>query len=146
MRRLHLAIGLCTVVLFLISGQLMRHHTPPMDTLSPTLRLLHRSRHIYILMIGLVNLVLGLYMQPTLGKFRVAAQRLGSALLLMSAGLSVVAFAVEPALGFRPDMLWSRFALYSVFAGCVLHFFSAATFARNVAARRAAAASDSSHS
>src|SRR5215469_7945765 len=34
MRKLHLAVGILAVVTFLISGQLMRHHSPPMTALS----------------------------------------------------------------------------------------------------------------
>src|SRR5438067_1680404 len=49
MRKLHLTIGVLTLIAFVITGQIIRHHTPPMRTLSDGVRLMYRSRHIYIL-------------------------------------------------------------------------------------------------
>ena len=63
MRRFHLIVGMAVVVVFLLTGLWMRRHEPPMNTLSDAMRLMHRSRHIYILASGLVNLMLGLYIQ-----------------------------------------------------------------------------------
>jgi hypothetical protein len=85
------------VIVFLITGQFMSHHTPPMVTLSDSARLMFRSRHIYILAGGLVNLVLGVYLQRQVGGWRRVVQTAGSALLIASPALLVVAFIVEPA-------------------------------------------------
>ena len=63
MRRLHLSVGIAGVIAFLVTGQLMRHHTPPLTALSDSVRLMYRSRHIYILGSALVNLVLSLYLE-----------------------------------------------------------------------------------
>ena len=59
MRRYHLWVGGLIVVVFLITGQFMRHHGPPMGALSDSTRLMFRSRHIYLLASGLVNLMWG---------------------------------------------------------------------------------------
>jgi hypothetical protein len=59
MRRYLLWVGVLVVGVFLITGQFMRHHEPPMGTLGDSVRLMFRSRHIYILASGLVNLMLG---------------------------------------------------------------------------------------
>lgn len=83
MRAVHRWIGLLTVVVFLISGQFLRHHHPPMDTLSDSARLLLRSRHIYILASGLVNLMLGLYVQRVAG-WRGVVQVIGSGLVMVA--------------------------------------------------------------
>jgi hypothetical protein len=120
MRATHLSIGLLTVAVFLATGQLLRHHHPPTDTLSDSARLMLRSRHIYILASGLVNLMLGLYMQRKAG-WRGTLQLIGSGLLLISPAMLVVAFVTEPASGFRPELWWSSMGLYALFGGAMLH-------------------------
>jgi hypothetical protein len=121
MRRLHLAVGVFTVVAFLITGQFMRHHTPPLVDLSDSARLMFRSRHIYILAAGLVNLVLGLYLQRQAGGWRRVVQTAGSAFLIASPALLVIAFTVEPRRGFHEEMRWSAAGLYVLFAGSMAH-------------------------
>ena len=121
MRTVHLAVGALTVVVFLGTGQLLRHHTPPMASLSDATRLLYRSRHIYILASGLVNLMLGLYMQRQAAGWRATVRAVGSGLVLASAPLLMAAFALEPRLGFQPEMNWSSSGLYALFGGSVLH-------------------------
>jgi hypothetical protein len=78
-RKLHLTVGIIAVIAFLITGQFMRHHTPPMPTLTDGTRLMFRSRHIYILSAGLVNLVLGVYLQRQAKGWRRAVQGAGAA-------------------------------------------------------------------
>jgi hypothetical protein len=120
MPRIHLWSGGLTVAVFVISGQLMRHHQPPMDTLPESVRLMFRSRHIYILAGGLVNPMLGLYLQPA-AAWRGVVQLIGSGMLVISPALLMAAFAVETASGFRPEMFWSSLGLYLLFGGCMLH-------------------------
>ena len=59
MKRLHLIIGLTVVVIFLLTGQYMEyvHNRLLLDGT----RMLYRSRHIYLLLAGLLNLILGIY-------------------------------------------------------------------------------------
>ena len=121
MRRLHLAVGLLTVVAFLITGQFMGHHTPPMAALSDSVRLLFRSRHIYILASGLVNLVLGLYLQRHTRGWRRVVQAIGSGFLIASPALLIVAFTVEPGRGFQHEMRWSQDGLFLLFLGSMAH-------------------------
>lgn len=121
MRRLHLGVGVFAVVTFLITGQFMRHHIPPMLALSDSVRLMFRSRHIYILAAGLVNLILGVYLQRQAEGWRRAVQSVGSALLITSPALLVLAFAVEPSHGFRAEMRWSAAGLYVLFLGSMAH-------------------------
>jgi hypothetical protein len=119
------------VVVFLVTGQLMRHHEPPMAALSEGVRLMHRSRHIYILSSGLVNLMLGLYLQEPMAGWRGATQTVGSFLLLASPVLLTVAFAVEGARGFQPELVWSHLGLYALFGGCMAHAASSIGVPRN---------------
>ena len=121
MRRFHLAIGALGVIAFLITGQFMRHHTPPLLTMSDGARLMFRSRHIYILGGGLVNLMLGLYLQRHAAGWRRGAQTLGSVLLLAAPLLLTLAFVVEPGAGFQGEMPWSHTGLYVLFGGSMLH-------------------------
>jgi hypothetical protein len=124
MRRLHLWFGLLAVAAFLLTGQFMHHHQPPVATMADSIRLLYRSRHIYILASGLVNLMLGLYLQPRPAGWRLKAQIIGSALLTVSPLLLIWAFGAEPARGLQPEMWRSHAGLYALFGGCMLHLAS----------------------
>ena len=94
-----------------------------MDALSDAVRMVFRSRHIYILASGLVNLMLGLYLQPLKGRSG-TVQRTGSGLLLVSPVLLISGFALETAAGAHPGGMWSQFGLYALFGGSMLHFAS----------------------
>jgi hypothetical protein len=124
MRGFHLVVGIVAVTAFLITGQFVRHHQPPMATLGDATRLMFRSRHIYILSAGLVNLMLGLYLELQVASWRRMGQIAGSVLLLGSLVLLILAFVLEPVRGFQPDMHWSAAGLYALFAGCMVHFVS----------------------
>jgi hypothetical protein len=115
-----------TVVVFAITGQFMKHHSPPMPVLGDAARLMYRSRHIYILASGLVNLVLGLYLQGRAGGWRRMVQNIGSVLVAASAPVLIAAFIVEPGHGFQAEMIWSSIGLYALFGGCVAHAASGA--------------------
>jgi hypothetical protein len=128
MRRLHSAVGLFAVVAFLVTGQYMRHHTPPMAALSDSNRLMFRSRHIYILAGGLVNLVLGLYMRRQPRGWRRIVQTAGSALLIASPALLITAFILEPGRGFQEEMPWSSRGLFLLFGGSMAHLISRRVF------------------
>jgi hypothetical protein len=124
MRKLHLAVGVLTVMAFLITGQLMRHHVPAMRTLEDGERLLFRSRHVYILASGLVNLMLGLYLQRWAGAWRTAFQIIGSILLIAAPVLLLLAFHAEPRLGIHAHLWRGAMGLFALFGGCMLHLLS----------------------
>jgi hypothetical protein len=85
---------------------------------------MYRSRHPYILAGGLVNLVLGLYLQRHAAGWRRVVQAAGSAFLMGSPALLVLAFAVEPGRGFQEEMRWSAAGLYAPFVGSMVHWFA----------------------
>jgi hypothetical protein len=92
---LHRWLGLATLILFILTGQIMIHHQPPVANMEMPLRLLFRSRHIYVLLGGLVNLLIGLrYVLPAAG-WRRRAALFGSGLVLLSVPLLSAAFFVE---------------------------------------------------
>jgi len=92
--------------------------------LSDAARLMLRSRHIYILASGLVNLMLGLYLRRHAAGWGRIAQRIGSGLLIASTPLLILAFLVEPEKGFQPEMWWSAAGLYALFGGSMAHLAS----------------------
>jgi len=121
MRRLHLVIGIIAVVAFVTTGQIMGRHQPPLSTLTDATRLLYRSRHIYILAAGLVNLMLGLYFQAAFQGWRRVVQTVGSVLAVIAPVLLVLAFASEPATGLPLENGWASYGLFALFGGCMLH-------------------------
>lgn len=95
MRRLHIILGLVVLVIFLITGQFMEAYFPDKGAISPDLRLLMRSRHIYILFSSLIHIVLGLYLQIHPQRWRRVLQFTGSFLLVLGSVLLIWAFVAE---------------------------------------------------
>ncbi|MEP6788848.1 MAG: hypothetical protein ABJB40_10485 [Acidobacteriota bacterium] len=95
MRRLHLILGLLLFIVFVVTGRYMRVDFPDKDLMPQDLRLLMRSRHIYILFNGLIYLVLGVYLQVRPQTWRRIFQYLGSVLLVLSSVLLVWGFVFE---------------------------------------------------
>ncbi|HTT07495.1 MAG TPA: hypothetical protein VMH34_01715 [Gammaproteobacteria bacterium] len=117
---LHRWFGLATLVLFMFTGQIMIHHQPPVADMEMPLRLLFRSRHIYVLLGGLVNLLVGLrYVLPAAGWRRIAALS-ASGLALSSAPLLGAAFFAEAAGTGRPGPL-SPLGLVAAFLGACVY-------------------------
>ena len=120
MRPVHLIFGAALFVIFLTTGRFMRVDFPDKDVIPQELRLLMRSRHIYILFSALIHLVLGIYLQirPELG--RKILQYSGSLVLIASSVLLVWAFIIETySLQQYSDI--SRFGIYTSLAGVGLH-------------------------
>jgi hypothetical protein len=120
-RRIHLIIGLLGVIAFVITGQVMARHVPNMHTLSPEVRMMYISRHIYLLGAALVNLVLGLYLQTNPPGWRRILQHIGSLLIVLSVVSLLMAFVSEPALGMAGRSWQSFFGLIALFAGVMTH-------------------------
>jgi len=119
LRTAHLVVGAITVGAFLVTGLVMFGHEPPLSTLDWGDRLLFRSRHIYILAAGLVNLSLGIgYALPESAMRRSAAMA-GSLFVLASSVLLFFAFFAEPMAGREPGP-FSMSGLFSLFGGVLL--------------------------
>jgi hypothetical protein len=120
LRMAHLIVGAIAVVAFLITGMLMSGHDPPVAAMELGDRLLFRSRHIYLLCGGLVNLALGVhYGLPDRASRRGLAVT-GSVLALVSTALLFFAFFAEPMAGRLPGYV-SGYGLFGLFGGVVLH-------------------------
>lgn len=124
MRRIHLVWGVLVLVAFAASGQVMLRHVPPMRLLSDDVRLMYRSRHIYLLGSGIANVLLGLYVVPRRRRGERGLQYAGSLLLLAAPMLLGVAFLAETGHGI--DRTWrSAYGLKMMLGGTMLHFVAA---------------------
>jgi len=120
MRRVHLIFGILLFVAFVVTGRYMRVDFPDKDLISPELRILMRSRHIYILFSALIHISLGSYFQMRQQLWRKILQYSGSVVLFMSGGLLLWAFIVESyQLQQFSDI--SRWGIYTSLAGVGLH-------------------------
>ncbi len=120
MRWFHLVFGLVLFVVFLITGQYMRADFPDKEVIGQDLRLLMRSRHIYILFNALVHIALGLYIQVRPQLWRKGFQFAGSAALTAAAAFLVLAWRTETyELQHFSDL--SREGIYLSLAGVALH-------------------------
>lgn len=110
------------LVAFLTTGRFMRWDFPDKEIIPQDLRILMRSRHIYILFSALIHLILGIYLttQPTI--WRKTLQITGSILLTGAGTLLIWAFIHETyyARGFSE---LSRLGIYLSLAGVLFHLF-----------------------
>jgi hypothetical protein len=92
----HRTLGLIAIALFFATGLLMCWHHVAQLPADSGLRMLFRSRHIYLLFSGLVNLSLGMgFVLPSTGRgSRIALA--GSVLTLSAPVLLATAFFLEP--------------------------------------------------
>jgi hypothetical protein len=120
MRRVHLILGILLFVVFLTTGQFMRANFPDKDIIPQELRLLMRSRHIYILYCAFLHILLGVYLQVLPEGWRKLVQYAGSAVLILSAILLVWAFVAETYTYAHFSEI-SRFGIYTSLAGVGLH-------------------------
>ena len=121
MKRFHLVFGLVVVIVFLLTGQYMEYiHN---RLLPDGTRMLYRSRHIYILLAGLLNLVIGTYFVPQPRGGRRTLQILGSILIVLSPGLLLAGFFSEPRRGPEQTMV-AALGIFAVALGTLLHVLS----------------------
>lgn len=131
MRKFHLWFGAAVVVAFLLTGQYMDRLHNHLEGMADGPRLLYRTRHIFILLSGLLHLGLGAYFARGAGPARRVLQLAGTALITAASVLFVAAFFYEP--GLRDlDTPLSHWGAYAIAAGTLLHVLSGA--GRNTAA------------
>ena len=123
MKKVHLIFGICVVVAFLLTGQYMDKHFNHMVGVPDAPRLLYRTRHIFILLSGLLNLVLGVYLTYRLEVWRRTMQLLGSLLIFVASFLFIIAFFYEPNLSNLRTPL-THWGMYAIAAGAISHVVS----------------------
>jgi hypothetical protein len=117
---LHLIVGSLGFIAFVVTGRFMRIDFPDKDLITPELRILMRSRHIYILFSALIHLMLGIYVSTGPDLRRRLFQYVGSLFLVASTGVLVWAFVVESySLQQFSDI--SRRGIYMSLAGVIIH-------------------------
>lgn len=123
MRKLHLAFGIFVLMAFLLTGQYMDKYYNHMVGVPDGIRLLYRTRHIFILLAGLINLGIASYFTCWLELWRRILQLLGSGLILTASLLFIAAFFYEPGLSnlYTPLSHWGT---YTMVSGIVFHLFS----------------------
>jgi len=125
MKKLHLIFGTFALVAFLLTGQFMNYYYNHMVGVEPGVRLLYRTRHIFILLAALLNLGIGIYFKQRQKAWRRSLQYLGSALIVIGSLLYMAGFFYEPKLEnlYTPLSHWGT---YTVVAGTFFHLFSGA--------------------
>jgi len=123
MSYVHLIFGVFVFIVFLITGQFMRVDYPDKEIISQELRMLMRSRHIYILFSAFIHICLGLYFRSCKQQWRRVLQIAGSILLFVSSILLVLAFSAETYYTKHFSDV-SRWGIYLSFSGTIFHFLS----------------------
>ena len=123
MKRFHLIFGLLAVIAFLLTGKYMDHSLGHLREMPDGPRMLYRTRHIFILLAGLLNLGIGTYFRPRALQERRIMQMLGSVFIVLATMLFVAGFFHEPKLA-DLDTPLSHWGMYAIFAGTFLHLLS----------------------
>jgi len=124
MKRFHLIFGVLIFIVFAVTGRFMRWDFPDKEIIPPELRILMRSRHIYILFSALLHLLLGLYLQLSSKKPLRVLQMAGSLLLIAASGLLIWGFINETYYAKNFSDI-SRFGIYLSLAGVGFHLIGA---------------------
>jgi hypothetical protein len=123
MRRFHQLFGLLVVIAFLLTGQYMNVYHNHLQGMQDGPRMLFRTRHIYILLAGLLNLGIGSYFSWRSQEWRRILQMLGSASIVVAPLLFMAAFFYEPGLANLYTPL-SHWGMYTIGAGTLFHLLS----------------------
>lgn len=122
MKRVHLIFGLVLVVVFILTGQYMEYvHN---RTLSDGMRVLYRSRHIYLLLNALINISLGLYVEYERSGWRRRLQVIGSILIMIAPAFLLAGFFYEPPRG-ADQTIMAPYGIFATAIGILLHLVSA---------------------
>lgn len=125
MRRFHLLFGAAVVVVFLLTGQYMDRFHNHLEGMADGPRLLYRTRHIFILLSGLLHLGLGAYLVGARRTRQKVLQLSGSALLTLAPLLFLAGFFYEPHLA-DLHTPFSHWGTYTIAAGTLLHLLGGA--------------------
>ena len=123
MKKTHLIFGALVVLAFLFTGQYMDKYFNHLVGMPDGPRLLYRTRHIFILMAGLLNLGIGAYVTYRTETWRRVLQLIGSLLIVAASFLFLFAFFYEPNLTDLRTPL-SHWGTYIIATGVLLHVIS----------------------
>ena len=131
MKKLHLVVGILSLIAFVLTGQYLKRVYPGMPGMDDGMRMMLRSRHLYIMLAGAVNTGLGLYLVDAGGGWRRTLQRIGSVLIAVAPAVLIAAFFIEPGRGGAGARIGPP-GLIAIFGGMVLHLISNARLRRKV--------------
>ena len=123
MKRFHLIFGLIVIVVFLLTGQYMDRYHQHLMHMADGPRLLYRTRHIFILMSGLLHLGIGSYFNYRPSKGRRVCQIAGSIMITIGSVLFTLGFFYEPGLQELYAPL-SKIGVILTAIGALLHLLS----------------------
>src|SRR5262249_54106315 len=123
MKKVHLIFGVCVVLAFLLTGQYMDKYHHHLSDMPDGPRLLYRTRHIFILLAGLLNLGIGAYFTSRNQTWRRTIQLLGSLLIFVASFLFLIAFFYEPNLSNLHTPL-THWGTYTISTGAIFHVVS----------------------
>lgn len=126
MRLFHLIFGLLLFVAFTVTGRLMRIDFPDKGEIDQMLRILMRSRHIYILFNSLLHIALGIYLTIRPAVWQKSLQYLGSASLTVSSFLLLWGWWAET-YQYQHFSDISRWGIYTSLAGVIAHLIGGLT-------------------
>jgi hypothetical protein len=119
-RGAHLIFGWLGVVVFLGTGLVMRTRFPDVYADEEALRYIYRANHVYVLLASLVNIVLGMYFRIADRPWKIWSARVGSAFVLVSPIILVIAFFVE-APNVTPERVLTLLGVVALGAGVLGH-------------------------
>jgi uncharacterized membrane protein YoaK (UPF0700 family) len=122
LRFTNLTIGIIVVILFAVTGQLMRHYYNNAEA-ADVERLYRRSRHLLLLLSGLMQGGIGVYIQAHQHKFSNTLQWVATALMTIGSSSLIYAFFYEIPHEIIKTPI-SRLAMYILLASAVLHLGS----------------------
>ena len=123
MKLFHLVFGVAVFIVFLLTGQYMDRHFHHLVGMPDGPRLLYRTRHIFILFSGLLNVGVGAYLVQRPKGWQRILQLLGSILITLASLLLILAFFYDTTRGDLRAPL-SHWGIYAIAVGTLFHLLS----------------------
>lgn len=132
MKKAHTIAGVALVIIFLLTGQYMEFRYGEWVGVDDATRLMYRSRHVYIVLAGLINIAMGLHFNWHSKLWRKRLQAVGSIIILVVPFSLVAAFFYEPTVGPLHRSITTP-SIVILFTGTLLHLISGARQGRDAA-------------
>ncbi|GAB3992590.1 hypothetical protein GCM10028807_25790 [Spirosoma daeguense] len=123
-RILYLTIGIGSILFFIWTGRYLRSTYPDKQTMDMGLRVMLRSRHIFILLVSLIEVGIGVYIEKATTSISLFIQWLATIGLFMAHGLFIYAFFYEVDPVYIPQTPIMHVATYLILGSLSLHFLS----------------------
>ncbi len=117
----YLALGLLSLFFFTWTGKYLQQYYPDKQNLEKGFRVMLRSRHIFLLLISLLEIGIGVYIQQSRNRVFLFIQCLATFLLVLAHMLFSYAFFYEVDLIHVPQTPAVHYATYLTLASVILH-------------------------